>query len=73
MSPRTMILPPNANLSDGESKLVDVYNGLIEVLRDHGDELPPFAHRNALKAAAALWQVMNGLDLDPGQLYDVGA
>ena len=29
--------------------------------------------RNATKALAALWQVMNGLDMDPGQLYDVGA
>jgi hypothetical protein len=38
----------------------------------HGDELPPFARRNGLKALAALWQVMNGLDMDPGQLYDVG-
>jgi hypothetical protein len=39
----------------------------------HGDELPPFALRNATKSLAALWQVMNGLDMDPGQLYDVGA
>ncbi len=29
--------------------------------------------RNGLKALAALWQVMNGLDMDPRQLYDVGA
>jgi hypothetical protein len=26
-----------------------------------------------LKALAALWLVMNGLDMDPGQLYDAGA
>jgi hypothetical protein len=26
-----------------------------------------------LKAVAALWQVVNGLDLDPGQLYEIGA
>jgi hypothetical protein len=42
------------------------------VLREHGDDLPPFAHRNAIKATAALWQVANGLGLQPGQLYDVG-
>ena len=39
----------------------------------YGDELPPFARRNAMKALAALWQVMNGLDMDPGQVYDLGA
>ena len=37
------------------------------------DELAPFEHRNGLKALAALWQVMNGLDLDPGQVYHLGA
>jgi hypothetical protein len=34
---------------------------------------PPFATRNGLKALAALWQVMNGLDMDPGHVYDLGA
>jgi hypothetical protein len=43
------------------------------VLRDHRDDLAPFAERNALKALAALWQVANGLDQDPGQLYELGA
>jgi hypothetical protein len=60
-------------LNDGERMLVDCYQGLVTVLRDQRGDLPPFAERNALKAAAALWQVMNGLDQDPGQLYELGA
>ena len=62
-----------ATLSEAEAKLVDVYRELHRVIEMHGDELPPFALRNATKALAALWQVMNGLDMDPGQLYDLGA
>jgi hypothetical protein len=67
------ILEPRAELSAGERKLVDSYNSLVEALSAHRDDLAPFAERNALKAAACLWQVMNGLDLDPGQLHDIGA
>lgn len=59
--------------NEGERRLVECYENLVTVLRDHRDDLAPFAERNALKAAAALWQVMNGLDQDPGQLYDLGA
>jgi hypothetical protein len=60
-------------LSRGEAQLVECYELLLATLRAHGEELPPFAERNAIKALAALWQVMNGLGRDPGQLYDVGA
>jgi hypothetical protein len=60
-------------LNEGERMLVDCYKGLVTALRDHRGDLPPFAERNALKALAALWQVMNGLDQDPGQLYELGA
>jgi len=42
-------------------------------LLEQGEDLPPFARRNATKAFAALWQVANGLDMEPGQLYAVGA
>jgi hypothetical protein len=59
--------------SAGEQALLEVYDRLVEVLRVHGEELPPFAERNAIKALAALWQVANGLGRDPGQLYDIGA
>jgi hypothetical protein len=60
-------------LSEPEGKLVDCYRQLASVLEMQGDELAPFERRNGLKALAALWQVMNGLDMDPGQIYDVGA
>jgi len=59
-------------LSDSERSLVECYQGLVRILKD-GKELAPFERRNALKAVAALWQVVNGLDLDPGQLYEIGA
>ena len=60
-------------LNEAERTLVDTYRTLERVLREQGEQLAPFAHRNAAKALAALWQVMNGLDQDPGQLYEVGA
>ena len=60
-------------LSAAESELVACYERLATTLREHGDELPPFARANATKALAALWQVANDLDVEPGQLYDVGA
>jgi hypothetical protein len=60
-------------LTVGEQELVEVYERLLATLREHGDDLPPFAQRNAIKATAALWQVVNGLGLQPGHIYDVGA
>jgi hypothetical protein len=60
-------------LNEAELEIVEVYQSLESVLRDRGDDLPPFARRNATKALAALWQVMNGLDMDPDQPYDLGA
>jgi len=59
-------------LNDSERTLVECYQGLVRVLKD-GKDLAPFERRNALKAVAALWQVVNGLDLEPGQLYEIGA
>lgn len=60
-------------LNEGQQKLVEAYRLLSNVLMGHREELAPFEERNAVKALAALWQVMNGLDLDPGQVYDLGA
>jgi hypothetical protein len=60
-------------VNEGERKLVECYRGLVDVLENHRDELAPFEERNALKAVAALWQVMNGLDQDPGNVYELGA
>jgi hypothetical protein len=61
------------DLNPAQEKLVEAYRLLSNVLMGHRDELAPFEERNAVKALAALWQVMNGLDLDPGQVYDLGA
>lgn len=61
-----------ANLSEGETLILDCYETLVRALKDHGDDLPPFAQRNAIKATAALWQVANGLGRQPSHLYDLG-
>ena len=60
-------------LSEAEQELVHTYRHLYRTLQMYGDELAPYQQRNGLKALAALWQVMNGLDMDPGQIYHVGA
>ena len=60
-------------LSVAQAEIVECTQRLVAVLREHGAELDPFEERNCLKAVAALWQVLNGLDMDPGQLYDIGA
>jgi molybdenum-dependent DNA-binding transcriptional regulator ModE len=61
-----------AELTESEEALVECYRTLVRVIKESQD-LAPFERRNALKAVAALWQVANGLDMDPGQLYDIGA
>ena len=58
-------------LSESERTLVETYQGLVRLLKD-GSDLAPFERRNAMKSVAALWQVVNGLDLDPGNLYEIG-
>jgi hypothetical protein len=63
----------SVELNEAETALVECYRNLGRVLSDQRDQLAPFAERNATKALAALWQVMNGLDQDPGQVYDLGA
>jgi hypothetical protein len=35
-------------------------------------DLPPCAERNVKKALACMWQVMNDLNLEFEQLYDLG-
>lgn len=59
--------------SPGERELVGCYDSLRRILEQRGEELPPFARRNAVKALAALWQVANGLDAEPGQIDGLGA
>jgi len=60
-------------LAEPQQQLVACYEGLKQVLERHGQELAPYEQRNALKALAALWQIVNGLDLDPDHLYHLGA
>jgi hypothetical protein len=60
-------------LNEAERTLVDCYRSLADVLANQRDQLAPFAERNATKALASLWQVVNGLDQDPGQVYHLGA
>jgi hypothetical protein len=60
-------------LSEAEQELVHTYRHLYRALQMYGEEMAPYQRRNGLKALAALWQVMNGLDMDPGQVYDLGA
>ena len=60
-------------LSEAEQELVHTYRHLHRALQMYGEEMAPYQRRNGLKALAALWQVMNGLDMDPGQVYDLGA
>ena len=59
-------------LTPQQAEIAACYEKLVTLLKEHGDDLAPFEQRNCLKAVAALWQVMNGLDMDPEQLYDVG-
>jgi hypothetical protein len=63
----------SAELNEAEANLVACYRSIEKVLGEQRDQLAPFAERNAVKALAALWQVMNGLDQEPGQLYELGA
>lgn len=60
-------------LNPAQADLMECYDTLTRLVGDKGSELAPFERRNALKALAALWQVANGLDMDRGQIYHLGA
>ena len=60
-------------LNPAQAELTECYDTLARLVADKGSELAPFERRNALKAIAALWQVANGLDMDRGQIYHLGA
>jgi hypothetical protein len=61
------------DLTPAQQELMECYDRLASVVADRRDELAPFEERNALKALAALWQISNGLDMDRGQIYHLGA
>jgi hypothetical protein len=53
-----------------ESELVRVYGELKSLAAR--EDLPPCADRNVKKALACMWQVVNNLDLEFEQLYELG-
>jgi hypothetical protein len=57
-------------LSETETQLLRLYDEL-KGLAGRSD-LPPCAERNVKKALACMWQVVNDLDLEFEQLYDLG-
>lgn len=59
-------------LTAGDEAVLDCYLRLAAALSEHGEELAPFARRNAIKALGSLWQAANGLDADPGNRYELG-
>lgn len=61
------------DLTPAQEALMGCYDTLARIVADEAAELAPFEQRNALKALAALWQVANGLDMDRGQIYHLGA
>ena len=57
-------------MTDTEAALARIYADLKSMAAREG--LPPCAERNVKKALACMWQVMNDLNLEFEQLYDVG-
>ena len=57
-------------VTEAERSLSAVYEELKTLARR--TDLPPCAERNVKKALACMWQVVNDLDLEFEQLYDVG-
>lgn len=57
-------------LTEQEQELLNMYNSLKRLAKQ--DDLPPCAARNVRKALSSMWQVVNDLDLQFEQLYDLG-
>ena len=57
-------------VSETEAQLAQLYADVKAMAAR--EDLPPCVERNVKKALACLWQVMNDLDLEFEQLYDVG-
>jgi hypothetical protein len=57
-------------LTDAEAQLARIYSELKALAGR--DDLPPCAAQNVRKALACMWQVVNDLDLEFEQLYDLG-
>jgi hypothetical protein len=57
-------------LSGTDAQLAQIYSDLKAMAAR--EDLPPCAERNVKKALACMWQVMNDLNLEYEQLYDLG-
>ena len=57
-------------MTEPESEIARLYADLKAMAAR--EDLPPCAERNVKKALACMWQVMNDLDLEFEQLYDLG-
>jgi hypothetical protein len=57
-------------VTDTEAALAAAYHQLKTLAAR--EDLPPCAERNVKKALACMWQVVNDLDLEFEQLYDLG-
>lgn len=53
-----------------EATLLQMYRDLKTLAAR--EDLPPCTERNVKKALACMWQVVNDLNLEFEQLYDVG-
>ncbi|MDG9701990.1 hypothetical protein [Streptomyces sp. DH37] len=59
-------------ISGPEEELVDLYRSVCRLVEERLEEMPPYQARNTLKALSCLWQIVNGLDMEPRHLYHVG-
>jgi hypothetical protein len=57
-------------VSETDAQLARIYSDLKAMAAR--EDLPPCAERNVKKALACMWQVMNDLNLEFEQLYDLG-
>ena len=57
-------------VSDSDAQMLRVYRELKEIAARA--DLPPCTERNVKKALACMWQVVNDLNLEYEQLYDLG-
>jgi hypothetical protein len=53
-----------------EAQLLQIYRELKALAAR--EDLPPCTERNVKRALACMWQVVNDLNLEFEQLYDVG-
>jgi hypothetical protein len=58
-----------SQLTETEVRVKEVYEALKELSKDEA----PCVARNAQRALAVVWQIMNNLGLEHEQLYDYGS